>query len=297
MARKKQSVSRPRLACEVMPDRVIAARAGERSNVLEAYTSRALPPETVAPNLTAANVLDGAALRQTISDALATVGTRSRDLTLILPDAAARVVLLDFDSLPEKVQDADAVIRFRLKKSLPFDVDKSAVSFQSTKSNGTVRVVAAVVLSSVLEEYESAFRDAGYQPGIVLPATLAALGAVNPVAPTLVVKIDSATTGVAIVENDELLLFRALENASGGNVDPERLAEDVYPSLVFFQDTYGTRVEQILVGGIVGVHEIGDALQTHTGIRPQELVGAAQAGGGTSTPRSLLAGVVGVLIG
>ena len=38
-------------------------------------------------------------------------------------------MLLDFDTLPDKREDAEAVVRFRLKKSLPFDVDQSAVSF------------------------------------------------------------------------------------------------------------------------------------------------------------------------
>jgi type IV pilus assembly protein PilM len=295
MAHTKQSDPRPRLACEITADRVIAGRAGERAPAVEACTARTLAPGSVAPNLIAANVVDGVALRQTLADALATVGGRSRDVTVLLPDVAARVVLLDFDTLPEKRQDAEAVVRFRLKKSLPFDVDKSAVSFQASRANGTVRVVAAVVLASVLEEYESAFRDAGYQPGVVLPATLAALGPVDAAAPTLVIKVDTVTTSVAIVQNEELLLFRALENATAAAINGERLAEEVYPSLVFFQDTYGTRVERILVGGLVGADEVGEALHAQTGIRPQELVRAAQIGGG-SVPRSVFAGIVGALI-
>ncbi len=295
MPSKNKSEPRPRLACEISAGRVIAARRADKSATLEAYTARTLAEGAVVPNLGGQNVFDGVLLRQAISDALATVGSRSRDITALLPDAAVRVVLLDFDTLPEKRPDAEAVIRFRLKKSLPFEVDKAALSFQASRSNGTVSVVATVALTSVVEEYESAFRDAGYEPGVVLPATLAALGPVSATAPTLVIKLDAVTTSVAIAQNDDLLLFRTLENPRGTDLDSGRIAEEVYPSMVFFEDTFGTRVERILVGGVAGAEEVGAALESQTGIRPQDLVSSSQVGTGGNIPRWLLAGVVGAL--
>ena len=72
-----------------------------------------------------------------------------------------RVALLDFETLPNTREEAEAVVRFRLKKSLPFEVEKSRVSYHAQNTNDGVRVVAAVVLTSVLEDYEAAFRDAG----------------------------------------------------------------------------------------------------------------------------------------
>ena len=89
-----------------------------------------------------------------------------------MPDAAVRVVLVEFDTLPSDRDEALAVVRFRLKKSLPFDVDKAKVSYHAQKVNNEVRVVAAVAMASVIEDYERAFRDAGFDPGVVLPSTL-----------------------------------------------------------------------------------------------------------------------------
>jgi len=80
------------------------------------------------------------------------------------------------------------VVRFRLKKSLPFDVDKAKVSYHAQISGGNVRVIAAVALSSVIEDYEAAFREAGYSPGVVMPSMLAALGAAASTGPTLVIQ-------------------------------------------------------------------------------------------------------------
>src|ERR671922_241321 len=111
-------------------------------------------------------------------------------------------------------------------------------------------VVAAVALASVVDEYESAFRDAGYNPGVVLPSMLAALGAVDATRSTMVVKVDAFTTSIAILDRSQLLLFRTLENSRGLNITGEQLAEDVYPSVVFFQDTYQLDVERIFVAGL-----------------------------------------------
>jgi hypothetical protein len=96
---------------------------------------------------------------------------------------------------------------------------------------------------------------------------------------------------------NQLLLFRTLENSGAGNTG-ERLADDVYPSIVFFQDTYGINVERVLVAGVVNLQEVLPALESQTGARVQELVSASQLGvSAGSLQRSELAGVVGALIG
>src|SRR5213079_534079 len=112
------------------------------------------------------------ALRETLGN----LAARARDVVAVLPDAAVRVVLLDFETLPDNREEAESVVRFRLRKSLPFDVDKATVSYHAQSSSSGMRVVAAVALNSVIADYESAFREAGFNPGVVLPSMLAALG-------------------------------------------------------------------------------------------------------------------------
>jgi type IV pilus assembly protein PilM len=291
-----KSTARPYLACEVAADCVLAARANA-SGRIELCTRHALPAGAVVPNLGNVNVLDGQVLRRAISEALAEVQDRSHDVIAILPDAAVRVVMLDFDTLPDKQQDAEGVIRFRLKKSLPFNVDQAALSYDVQRLNGHVKVLAAVSPQSVLEEYESAFRDAGYSPGIVVPSMLAALGLVDAGAPTLVVKVDSVSISVAVVERDELRLLRTLENASGSAVTGAQIAADVYPSVVFYEDTYGAKVERVLVCGLPSMADITSALEAQIGLRVQSLVtGRHLEGKGSSAPASLLAAVIGALV-
>jgi type IV pilus assembly protein PilM len=295
--RNRSKQDRPAIACEVLNDRVVAARASEAANGLETFTTRELPEGSVAPDLTEANILRAEALRQAIADVLQTIAGRSRDVIAILPDATSRVVLLDFESLPEKREEAEAVVRFRLKKSLPFDVEKARVSYQAQPTTEAIKVVAAVALNSVVDEYESAFRDAGYSPGVVLPSMLATLGAVEATRPTMVVKVDPQTISIALLDRSQLLLFRTLENTRGLRISGDQLAEDVYPSLVFFQDTYKLNIERVYLAGLEDTEAALRSLQTQTNIEVEELVSSSHINGHNGNQhRARLAGVLGALM-
>jgi type IV pilus assembly protein PilM len=290
--------AKPRLACEIAADRVLVGRLAEDGRSLEACAARELAPGSVVPDLVEVNLRQRDAVRDAVEETLSNVGARTHDVIAVVPDAAVRVVLLEFDTLPTDSEEATSVVRFRLKKSLPFDVDKARVSYHSQKSNDGVRVVAAVALASVVEDYETAFRDAGFSPGVVLPSMLAALGAAEGQSPTLIVKVDARTTSIAILNAGQLQLFRTLENTRGVTITGEQLAEEVYPSVVFFQDTYRLNIEKIFVAGVSDIGSASPALQAQTGAEVRELVTSSQIGVSTggSVPRWRMAGVVGALI-
>jgi type IV pilus assembly protein PilM len=297
MTRATKHASRPALACEIAADRVLAGRGAAAGRMVEACAVRELAPGTLIPDLTEANLRDGKAVREAIESTLGGISGRGRDVVAILPDNAVRVVLLDFETLPSKPEEAEAVVRFRLKKSLPFNLDEARISYHAQTAKTGVRTVAAVVLNSVLQEYESAFRDAGYNPGVVVPSMLAALGAADAERPTLVIKVDARTISIAILDQEQLLLFRTLENVRGVTISGEQLAEEVYPSVVFFQDTYSLNIERIYIAGLPESGGAAPALKAQTGAQVEELVAASQIGSMSGTvPRWRMAGVVGALI-
>ena len=298
MSRDSHSGSRPKLACEISADRVLAGRVSENGGrALEACASSQLPSGSVVPDLTELNLRQPDAVFETVRDTLANLRARSSDVIAVLPDAAVRVVLLDFETLPPRREEAESVVRFRLKKSLPFDVEKAKVSYHVQPSKGTVRVIAAVALANVVEDYEAAFRQAGYAPGVVVPSMLAALGAAQAQQPSLVIKVDARTTSIAILDGQLLLLFRTLENPRGVAVTGEQLAEEIYPSVVFFQDTYHLNIARIFVAGLPESGAAAPALRAQTGAEVTDLVSASQLGAGAgSIPKWRMAGVVGALL-
>src|SRR2546423_2127459 len=297
MSPKLNSGSKPKLACEVAADRVLAGRLSDGGDVVAECASHELAPGSVVPDLIDPNLRQRSTVYKTIEDTLGRVGGRSRDVIAVLPDAAVRVVLLDFDALPTNRDEAEGVVRFRLKKSLPFDVDRAKVSYHAQVSGGNVRVIAAVALSTVIEDYEAAFREAGYSPGIVLPSMLAALGAANATGPTLVIKVDARTTSIAILDQQQLLLFRTLENTRGVTITGDQLAEEVYPSVVFFQDTYHLNIDKIFVAGLPGSGGAAPALRAPTPAERQGMGGAVAFGRERGPlPQLRMAGVVGALL-
>jgi type IV pilus assembly protein PilM len=288
----------PKIACEIAADRVVAARAAERQAAIEIYSVRTLATGALGPSLASGNVVDRDAVRAAVGNALSTVGGGSRDVIAIIPDAAVRVNLLDFDKLPDRHEDAAALVRFRLRKSLPFDVEHASLSFDVRRANGTSHVVAAVAPAGVVQEYESIFADEGYNAGIVMPSGLAMLGNLEGERPAMIVKVDATSITVAIVDRGELRLVRVIENAAGAALTGEQLSSEVYPSAVFFEDTYHSRVESVYVAGIVPLQQIAPALEAHTEARVYELVSGrhVEPGSGDAAARGALAAVVGALV-
>ena len=243
--------TRPRLACEVRAEGVVAARAEDAFAVLSAVSRVTLGDEIVVPRLRAVDAngeVDNssapsgvggdaagrAAVVAAVRKALEAVCLRSREVTLIVPDAAVRVLLLEFDELPAKLAEALPVVRFRLKKLLPFDADDAAVSYQvMSSSKNLLHVLAVAMPRELLADYESVVREAGFEPGAVLPSTLAALaGLPEGDAPLLVVNAGREGVTTAIVKAGVLLLHRTVDLGADMRADAAaaQLASNALPA-------------------------------------------------------------------
>ena len=219
--------TRPELACEIVPEGVIAARRQPGSGLLASAAFAAFGPHapTAAyapyldkdaprvglPGVQTGNPQERDAVVQCVRRALESVGGRNGVVTLVVPDQAVRVLMMDFESLPSKATDAIPLLRFRLKKMVPFDVDDAAVSYQVLPTRTGTRAVVAIVPSAVLREYETVVREAGFEPGIVLPSTLACLGMVTDGETALVVHASTQCVTTAIAGGQELMLHRTQE--------------------------------------------------------------------------------------
>jgi type IV pilus assembly protein PilM len=227
----KASGTRPRVACEIMPQGVVVARSADASSPLAAVARMPLAAGAVEPGLRPGNIVDRVAVVAAIRAALEAIGERPRgndaNLTLVIPDSAVRVLLLDFESLPNKLTEALPLVRFRLKKLLPFEADDAMVTFQAMSSaRNLVRVLAVAVPRDVLSEYETAAREAGFEPGAVLPSTLAALAALEGDGPALLVNANPLGVTTAIVRNGILLLHRSVDLQEHSSLTALPLAEE-----------------------------------------------------------------------
>lgn len=222
---------RPRLAVEIRPEGVYGGRANDAGGTLAQVARAELPAGAIAPSLRAGNMIDRAAVIAALRQVLGQLQAgKLRDVSVIVPDLAVRVVLLDFDSLPSDVEDALPVVRFRLAKLLPFPAEAAQVSYQIMSERGRqLQVLAVAMPYEVLAEYESVVREAGFEPGAVVPSTLAVASAIDDAAQTaaLFVNANPASLTTAILRRGEILLHRTLELQAGTPALQETYLPDI----------------------------------------------------------------------
>ncbi len=327
--------TRPRLAVELRVEGIVAARAESAAAVLSAVARAPLPAGVFAAGLRPGNLADRATVVAALRRVLEGVADKNegRAITLVVPDAAVRVLLIDFDTLPAKAAEALPVVRFRLKKMLPFEADDASVSYQVMSSDKSgMRVLAVAMPREVLAEYESSVREAGFEPGAVLPSTLAALAGLE-VAESSSLVVNASAQGVttAIVQGGVLLLHRSVDMTTemaepatalaagyeeseaararaavmaGPNAALDELtqaaashevAQAVSVAAAYFEDTLGAPPSELLAAGTLGAAKMGDLL-AGDGLRVRELVEPQMVAAATAgVPLSWLAGVRGAL--
>jgi len=291
---------RPRLACEITLAGVVAARQENDLDAAAITSFAPLLPGSVKPSLNAANFPHPERVVAALKQALDQVVERDRKLTLVIPDGAVRVLLLDFDSLPDKASEVLPILRFRLRKLLPFEVDDAAVSYQvMTKTGDQVRVMLAVTPHHVLAEYEKVVRDAGYEPGAVLPSTLCALAAIPDDTDALVINQNSACITTAITRQNEVLLLRTLELPEHAGNDLPDIQQAVSVAIAYFEDSLNVPLESLFYVGPGGASAFDVLLnQQESGVpvvRVRDLVAPPETGAVSPVPIGILAGVTGAL--
>jgi type IV pilus assembly protein PilM len=179
--------------------------------------------------------------------ALAPQTGKRRDVALILPDYSTRIAVLDFDNFPSDSKEQISLIRFRIKKSVPFDVESAAISyFVQPTSDKKCDVVVVVTPLEVVSRYEAPFRAAGLNPGLVTTSALAALNLVADEGITVVAKITGNVLTVMVLRDGRLKLVRCLEVHSN---DIAEIAADLYPTLVFIEDNMAAKADRLLLCG------------------------------------------------
>lgn len=290
-----RSSVRPALACEIAPEGVLAARRSGGEQPLMSFAP--LAPGIVQAGLAAPNFADAPSVVAALRSALDEVAAREKTITLIVPDATVRVLLLDFDSLPAKAQDALPIVRFRLRKLAPFDVDHAAVSYQIMRQDKEqTRALVTIMPSEVRAEYEAAVRAAGYEPGVLLPSMLASLAVLGSDHAALAVNRNGLSLTTAIVNGDELLLHRTLELPADSAAQRDELAQAVSVAAAYFEDTLVADPGAIYYAGPGGADGFATALGVAVG-SPQirDLATTPSVAAGAVIPKGLTAGVTGAL--
>ena len=204
----------PAMAFEISEAGIAAARIGARAEL----DFLPLKPGTLAVSPLKENVLDPDEFVMAVRSLAGTQAARKRsDVALILPDFSARISVLDFDSFPKDPKEQASLIRFRLKRSVPFDVESAALSYWAQSGEkGKTDVVVVMAPLEIVSRYESPFRTAGMNPGLVTTSCLAALELAPEAGLSVLAKLTGRVLTVVVRDKIQLKLVRCLELPSAG---------------------------------------------------------------------------------
>jgi len=211
----------------------------------------AFEPGTIVVSPSADNVLRPEAVASMIGAIAPANGARKRRrAALILPDYAARVTVLDFDSFPAVAAEQLPLVKFRIKKTIPFDIESAAVSYYVQPSSDVkskkVEVLAVTMAFDIVARYEALFRAAGFHPGEVTTSSLAALSLYRGEGVAVVAKLSGQVLTVTVLSGSTIKLFRCVTLEGSG--DDEILAI-LHPTFAYVEDELASPVRRLVLCG------------------------------------------------
>ena len=241
----------PAAAIEVRSRSVGIVRLAREGGTLAAAAALDLPEGAVRLSMTQPNVLDPAVFRDTLRSVLERAGAlHVGRVALVLPDPVARVALLPSSEVAAKRRkQTEELIRFRLRKAVPFDIRDARVAFASPGSRTADSFLVAAIARPVLEGYEQACRDVGVEPGLVELSGLALLSAAfgsQPPADRLLVNWDEGYVTLLLARGEWPILVRTLAGEAAGS--PEEVAREAANTLLYYRERLGgTALAQVVV--------------------------------------------------
>jgi type IV pilus assembly protein PilM len=251
MARWMDATPHPHLAVEISPERIAGAR-WSRTGALDGYAVEALAPGTLVPSAVEANIQNLPAIKSVVAGICSRLRAKDEDVALLLPDPVIRVFVQHFDEFPRSQNEAIPMLRWKLKKSVPFEVDETLISYmRQMPRDAGVDIVTSLARLRIVREYESLFEGAGLRPGVVLSSSLAATALLDDGKAALMARISGTSLTTVIVREGILGGFRCTELPVHANaLTPKMLLEEIFPVAAYYQDTWQEGIQSVRIAGL-----------------------------------------------
>jgi type IV pilus assembly protein PilM len=244
----------PDAAVEIAAERVSAAIIGRRGGdaTILAHASEPLPAGVVTPSMIATNLHDRGVVTGALRRVFDSLPGKPRRIALVIPDSAARLSLVRFDRVPARREDLDQLVRWQVRKAIPFGVEEAAVTYaEGARTGGEGReFLVTVARRHTVAEYEGVVESAGAYAGLVDIATisLANMYLAAPSPPTgdwLLVHVRADSTSVVILRGEDVIFFR-----NRPEEEQESIADLVHQTAMYYQDRLsGAGFTRVIVAG------------------------------------------------
>ena len=273
----------PLLAVEFSSDGVAAACWTPGAGTVERFTSEPLPEGALQPSLVRENWQRPEEVRGALSQVLERVSPRNGgNLAVLLPDVAARISMMALEQLPARREEVQALLRWRLKKTVPFEVAQAALAYQTVGDSPQGReLLVAVSPEAVVRQYEVELESLGYRPGFVTLSSLAAIGLLPSAGAgagadrgTMLLRSAGRLSTILVTGSGRLHMFRSSDLPAEEQARSlEEILADAYSSAVYFQDNFGETLERIYLAGFGGqTLQLQELIEQEIDVRAQLLL-------------------------
>ncbi len=256
---KLQKFFEPRLpgvACEIGRHSISLVRLGSKLPlVVDRFAVTPLPSGLIVPSLTQLNIKSTEALVSAIRSTLAKADIKAPRISLAIPDASAKVTIHFLDMLPPHENEVQQLLKWRLKKTIPFSIEDSHLSYLKLRTTEGKHIILTVnIHKDVLAQYEQVFQILGIHVGYVSLSSFASfellvrLDAEVLQKSVLLLQVRPTYISSMIVQKGAVVLFRHVDHAKGDEVDSVRppsvfagvtvadLYAEIHPCLMYYQD-------------------------------------------------------------
>jgi type IV pilus assembly protein PilM len=235
----------------------------------ERFSDRGLTASPSLPNLIRPQMY-----RDALSKVSAANGAKRMTTALVIPDYAVRMAILDFEEFPTRDEERISLLRFRLRKTVPFHIEEARLSYSMQDSRpGHYEILAVAVANPILHEYESIFVDAGYRVGLVVPSMIATLSFCEEMAEgiTLLAKCAGSTLSIGLIEQGHLRLVRCIDLSTEDHGIEQEMGRPAFPvlqqTLAFAEDQLEQKVNRaVLCGFGADTGVVGEQMEREFGI-------------------------------
>ena len=244
----------PNVALDIGPRHIaavaLAGGSGEPPR-LTAVVVEPLPEGAVVPSLTASNLARPADVAAALARVWEQLGQRPRRVALVVSDTVGKVSLVRFQQTPSRTADLDELIKFQLKKTAPFRVEDSQISYlPGARTDEGQEYVVVQARRDIIAEYEQACAATGAVAGATELATFGVSHCVRAAAGEiegdwLLIHTTDDGTSLAIYRGGSLVFFRHRGADGDGH-----LIEMAHQTAMYYQDRLGGRgFSRVIVGG------------------------------------------------
>ncbi len=267
------------IGLEIAHEGATIALAGKRRGlpVLERCESVSFPAGTLRLSLKEPNIIDRPFMVGQLRELHARLLTNQKQVSLSLPDAAGRVMLLDLETRLKSKEEGADLIRWKLKKNLPIDISEIHLDYQilRERESGELSALVALVSRSVISQYEEIVGEVGLEPIRIdfttfnlLRLFLKMVGQEN----TAVVIWYKGVISILIFHDGILEFFRAKEIFEG-SFESNRIFRELNSSFLVYRDKVsGQKLQRVLFYSPPWDREALQTLLTDvTGVTPYQI--------------------------